>query len=487
MTLTSASLSLYVYLEWTPSSISSLRRVRVAISSRRTWAALIVNWRSIPAIFTFLATAITALYFDVAPPFGLRSSAMICQRTTSAVTYMFQKMGFQCTNYIDDFGGAELPAHSCAAFNASPPWVVSHPPTKTVLPPPVWSSSVFNLTPSRWQCPSLLIAFKSSFTVALLYSSSHISLAPTYSPFLVSCPSLPPVFAPPAFSCQPSLTRFTSIGNVPSVSYLTITNTIYAGDVISFPISTVSLLSRLPPGSAIPSTSPPTLATLALAVILMVSFSIPLFRRQSSTVLVMISTPWSSSPSCWLSSSGALLCVDYGLFFTATIATAFRHWIWVVPEPSACNCVYVKFGSSPPFTILICLPFTFPVVKTLSLITLAVGTYLLITRPNFTRWPIIFQPPMWLVQCDFLTLRSRFNAFSFTSQMSSRLLYQSYPRNCPLLHCNNLSHRYKPTPMPPALYAICIRSGNRFYTFAVLIAWYLSQPHRTPSRPTLPI
>jgi len=31
---------------------------------------------------------------------------------------MFQKMGFQCTNYIDDFGGAELPAHSCAAFNA---------------------------------------------------------------------------------------------------------------------------------------------------------------------------------------------------------------------------------------------------------------------------------------------------------------------------------------------------------------------------------
>ena len=60
----------------------------------------------------------SSLYFDVAPPFGLRSSAMMCQRTTSAVTYMFQKMGFQCTNYIDDFGGAELPAHSCAAFNA---------------------------------------------------------------------------------------------------------------------------------------------------------------------------------------------------------------------------------------------------------------------------------------------------------------------------------------------------------------------------------
>ena len=84
-------------------------------------------------------------------------------------------------------------------------------------------------------------------------------------------------------------------------------------------------LIKTSPGSAIPSTSPPTLATLALAVILMVSFSIPLFRHQSSTVLVMISTRWSSSPSWWLSSSGALLCVDYGLFFTATIATAFRH------------------------------------------------------------------------------------------------------------------------------------------------------------------
>jgi len=47
------------------------------------------------------------------------------------------------------------------------------------------------------------------------------------------------------------------------------TNPIYAGGVISFPTSTASLLSRLPLGSAIPSTSPPTLATLALAVILM--------------------------------------------------------------------------------------------------------------------------------------------------------------------------------------------------------------------------
>ena len=34
---------------------------------------------------------------------------MMCQRTTSTVTYMFQCMGYDCTNYIDDFGGAETP------------------------------------------------------------------------------------------------------------------------------------------------------------------------------------------------------------------------------------------------------------------------------------------------------------------------------------------------------------------------------------------
>lgn len=59
-----------------------------------------------------------ALYFDVAPPFGLRSSAMMCQNTTSAVTYMFKALGYSCTNYIDDFGGAETPDKSADAFHA---------------------------------------------------------------------------------------------------------------------------------------------------------------------------------------------------------------------------------------------------------------------------------------------------------------------------------------------------------------------------------
>ena len=57
------------------------------------------------------------LYFDIAPPFGLLSSAMICQTTTSAVTYMW-KLGYCCNNYIDDFGRTETPTKSAAAFLA---------------------------------------------------------------------------------------------------------------------------------------------------------------------------------------------------------------------------------------------------------------------------------------------------------------------------------------------------------------------------------
>ena len=56
------------------------------------------------------------MYFDVAPPFGLRSAAMMCQRTTSAVSHMFGNLGYQCTNYIDNFGGAESHSKATMAF-----------------------------------------------------------------------------------------------------------------------------------------------------------------------------------------------------------------------------------------------------------------------------------------------------------------------------------------------------------------------------------
>ena len=47
------------------------------------------------------------LYFDSALPFGLRSAAYICQRVTSALSFMQSRDGFDSINYIDDFAGAE--------------------------------------------------------------------------------------------------------------------------------------------------------------------------------------------------------------------------------------------------------------------------------------------------------------------------------------------------------------------------------------------
>ena len=41
---------------------------------------------------------------------------MMCQRSTTAVTFMYHELGFHCTSYIDDFGGAEIPEMSAVAF-----------------------------------------------------------------------------------------------------------------------------------------------------------------------------------------------------------------------------------------------------------------------------------------------------------------------------------------------------------------------------------
>ena len=50
------------------------------------------------------------LYFDTRCPFGLKTSAMICQRTTKAVVHCFMQLGFLADIYLDDFYGANLPA-----------------------------------------------------------------------------------------------------------------------------------------------------------------------------------------------------------------------------------------------------------------------------------------------------------------------------------------------------------------------------------------
>ena len=56
------------------------------------------------------------LYFDTRCPFGLKTSAMICQRTTMAVVHCFTQLGFLADVYLDDFYGADLPARASTAF-----------------------------------------------------------------------------------------------------------------------------------------------------------------------------------------------------------------------------------------------------------------------------------------------------------------------------------------------------------------------------------
>lgn len=46
-----------------------------------------------------------SLFVDRVLPMGLRSSAQICQRVTTAVCFIYYKMGYMAINYLDDFGG----------------------------------------------------------------------------------------------------------------------------------------------------------------------------------------------------------------------------------------------------------------------------------------------------------------------------------------------------------------------------------------------
>ena len=48
---------------------------------------------------------------------GLRSSALICQRTTKAVVHIFNRPGFSADVYLDDFYGAEYQSLASQAFS----------------------------------------------------------------------------------------------------------------------------------------------------------------------------------------------------------------------------------------------------------------------------------------------------------------------------------------------------------------------------------
>lgn len=56
------------------------------------------------------------IFFDKMLTMGLRSACFCCQRTTSAVCYMFQSLGFDLVNYIDDLASAEIPGSASKAF-----------------------------------------------------------------------------------------------------------------------------------------------------------------------------------------------------------------------------------------------------------------------------------------------------------------------------------------------------------------------------------
>ena len=56
------------------------------------------------------------LYIDIVEVFGLRSAALACQRTTNAVTFIYQNLGYNCVNFLDDFGGCDTPDRAMEAF-----------------------------------------------------------------------------------------------------------------------------------------------------------------------------------------------------------------------------------------------------------------------------------------------------------------------------------------------------------------------------------
>ena len=56
------------------------------------------------------------LYFNATLPMGMTSSCYIAQRVSSAISYLMEKRGYSCVNYIDDLGGVDTPSKANEAF-----------------------------------------------------------------------------------------------------------------------------------------------------------------------------------------------------------------------------------------------------------------------------------------------------------------------------------------------------------------------------------
>ncbi len=71
-----------------------------------------------PGDYHFLGMAWGGLLFvDRVPMMGLRSAALMCQRTTSAIVYVLKKHNISVENYLDDLFGVEFPDKADWAYN----------------------------------------------------------------------------------------------------------------------------------------------------------------------------------------------------------------------------------------------------------------------------------------------------------------------------------------------------------------------------------
>ena len=110
------------------------------------------------------------LYFDTAPPFGLRSSAMMCQTTTSAVTFITRISATLVLTALTISGEQRIPTLSdllrCLGLSTSPE--KDSPPATSM----VFLGVLVDIQ-LKWPFPSLLTTLHSRF--ASLLSVTHVS------------------------------------------------------------------------------------------------------------------------------------------------------------------------------------------------------------------------------------------------------------------------------------------------------------------------
>lgn len=181
-------------------------------------------------------TTTPSKYCDVAPPRGLRSAAMMCQRTTSAVILMFRALGLDCTNYIDDFGGPKTPDSAANAFR-----VLQSSPDKDCPPPhallPRYRFGHRRNDVVSHNRPSLRAPSSMPLTSPRrLHPRAVVSCNNCWE----SCPSSQPVFVPPAFSCPVFSPRFAHTAPIGSATSLLTTNQTYAGGATFSQLTTAS-------------------------------------------------------------------------------------------------------------------------------------------------------------------------------------------------------------------------------------------------------